>query len=68
MSNRGTAYSYIAATTRGHVAIEPGASPETQEGDDKRVPTTPLQAGLPGLYTENGRVDAVLLKSSSRPT
>ena len=56
-------YSYIAATTRGHVAThshrssKPGASPETQKGDDKRVPTMPLQAGLPGLNIENGRVD-----------
>ena len=63
-----TVYSYIAATTRGHVAIEPRANPETQERDDKRVPTIPLQVGLPGLYIENGRVDVVLLKSSSQPT
>ena len=50
---------------RGHRSNKPGASPETEEGDDERVPTTPLQAGLPGLYIENGRVDAVLLECSS---
>ena len=58
---------YIASynTPRGHAqpSIEPkskpGASPEKQEGDDERVPTTPLQAGLPGLYVMNGRVDVV---------
>ena len=35
---------------------KPRVRPETQEGDDERVLTTPLQADLPGLYIENGRV------------
>ena len=37
-----------------HRSSKPEASPETQEAEDERVPTTPLQAGLPGLYIENG--------------
>ena len=63
---------YASSWSYGHTQppieqAKPRVSPETQEGDDERVLTTPLQADLPGLYIENGRVDAVLLKSSSSP-
>ena len=58
---------YIAVTMLGHVAIHSHQSSQrtsqeqalskTQE-DDGQVPTMPLQAGIPGLYIENGRADA----------